>query len=219
MKRKAKPGLRRFPLNLLFYGNSYYIERVVALEKVLAKRPRQLQIEMLGEGEMQAEWALLIRSILMQRSPETQVITHARSSLLGATVLVWLAGDRRLIRDDARIFFRRATTSVNGETAEDAVWEEGTTKSADTFTEADPEEASYARALQLINEFLPVKELAGRMIDVPMLRQFGLVENEKLDRFLAAAFSGPQANDAASEAKAKRVRATAKGSDAGALKK
>lgn len=49
-------------------------------------------------------------------------------------------------------------------------------------------EGDYARVLQLINEFLPVKELAGRLIEVPVLRQFGLVENEKVDRFLATAF-------------------------------
>ena len=42
--------------------------------------------------------------------------------------------------------------------------------------------------LQCINEFLPVKELAGRLIEVPVLRQFGLVENEKVDQFLATAF-------------------------------
>ena len=56
---------------------------------------------------------------------------------------------------------------------------------ADSFSEADPEEASQAQVLHYINEFLPVRELAGRIIDVPTLRQFGLVENEKLDHFLA----------------------------------
>lgn len=55
----------------------------------------------------------------------------------------------------------------------------------DSFSEADPEEASHAQVLQYINEFLPVRELAGRMIDVRTLRHFGLVENEKLDHFLA----------------------------------
>jgi hypothetical protein len=43
--------------------------------------------------------------------------------------------------------------------------------------------------LRAINEFLPVKELAGRMIGVPVLRQFGLVENEKVDQFLTTAFA------------------------------
>jgi len=43
--------------------------------------------------------------------------------------------------------------------------------------------------LECINEFLPVKELAGRLIEMPVLRQFGLVENEKVDHFLATVFS------------------------------
>ena len=32
--------------------------------------------------------------------------------------------------------------------------------------------------LQLIDEFLPVKEFAGRVVNVGVLRDFGLVENE-----------------------------------------
>jgi len=43
--------------------------------------------------------------------------------------------------------------------------------------------------LQIINEFLPVREMAGRLIGVPVLRQFGLIENEKVDSFLASVFS------------------------------
>jgi hypothetical protein len=39
------------------------------------------------------------------------------------------------------------------------------------------------------NEYLPVKEMAGRLIAVPVLRQFGLIENEKVDSFLATVFS------------------------------
>lgn len=43
--------------------------------------------------------------------------------------------------------------------------------------------------LERINEFLPVREMAGRFIGLPVLRQFGLIENEKVDRFLTAVFS------------------------------
>ena len=67
-------------------------------------------------------------------------------------------------------------------------WKETDTRFRDSFSELDPEEGDYVRVLQLINEFLPVKELAGRLIGVPVLRQFGLVENEKVDCFLATAF-------------------------------
>src|SRR5258706_10326779 len=115
MKSKAKREVLRFPLSLLHYGNSYYIDRIAALEAALAKKPRRLQIDMLGEGEIPADWALLIRSILGQRSPKTQIVTNARSSLQNGSVLVWLLGDQRVIRDDAKLFFRRAAVSADDE--------------------------------------------------------------------------------------------------------
>ena len=124
----------------------------------------------------------------MNRSPKTRIITNARSSLQGASVLVWLMGDRRLIRSDARLFFKRSTFSENGEPELNGVWKDSEAKSWDSSDDIDPEDGDYAKVLQAINEFLPVKELAGRMIHLPVLRQFGLVENEKVDGFLASAF-------------------------------
>jgi hypothetical protein len=188
MKTKSRQNFRRFQLNIYAYSNGYCIERIGQLERALAKKPRTLQIDMTGVGEIPADSALLIRSILMNRSPETRITTNARSSLQNATVLVWLLGDRRIIRDDARLFFRHTTLSENGDVKPHDVWKESELKSWDSSDDIDPEEGDYAKALQAINEFLPVKELAGRLIHVPVLRQFGLVENEKVDGFLATAF-------------------------------
>src|SRR5437762_531361 len=64
-----------------------------------------------------------------------------------------------------------------------------TNKNMKSNSDIDPDEGDYARVLQLIDEFLPVKEMAGRLISVQVLRQFGLIENEKVDNFLLAAFS------------------------------
>jgi len=216
MKSKTKQEVLRFPLNLLHYGNSYYIDRIAALEVALAKKPRRLQIDMLGEGEVPADLAMLIRSILGQRPTKTQIITNARSSLQNGSVLVWLLGDQRVIRDDARLFFRRANVSDDGGVTAEKTWKEGDLEYSDSDSEMDPEEIAYAKVLQLINEFLPVKELAGKVIEVPVLRQFGLVENEKLDSFLANAFGRVQRSDqgSANESKQKRVRAKSKTSQA-----
>jgi hypothetical protein len=212
MKKKSTRGLRGFQLKVLAYGNSYYIDRVADLEKVLAKRPRHFQIDLVGNGEIPADWALLIRSILIQRKPQTQLITNARSSLQGGSVLVWLLGDRRMVRDDARMFFRRVDMPDAEEADMEETWKANETKYADSFSEIDPEDADYVKVLQLINEFLPVKELAGQVINLPELRQFGLVENEKLDRFLATALGKPQEPDGSSinKPKQKRIRANAK---------
>ena len=186
MKTRLKQAPRRFQLKLLPYGNSYYIERIEQLEKVLSRKPRAVQIDMVGVGEIPADSALLIRSVLMERSSKTQIITHARSSLQGGSVLVWLLGDRRVIRDDARLYFRRVDLSEDEAAEQNEPWKD--TRYRDSFSEIDPEDGDYARVLQVINEFLPVNELAGRLIGVPVLRQFGLVGNEQVDVFLATAF-------------------------------
>jgi hypothetical protein len=217
MKKQSNKGLRGFQLNIQGYGgNTYLLERVAKLEKALARRPRQFQLDLIGRGEIAADWALLIRSILLRRASRTRLITNARSSLQGGSVLLWLLGDHRLIRDDARVFFRRVDMSETEEVDENAdwKWEEGELKYADSFSETDPEDADYVKVLRLINEFLPVKELAGKIINVPVLRQFGLVENEQLDRFLATAFGKPAERESGlADPKPKRIRAKASQSE------
>src|SRR5207302_478973 len=109
MKSKRTKGAKRqskLLLKLRSWGN--YIDEAYQLESMLAKKPARLQIEFVGSGEMPADSALLMRSILLKRSPRTRIVTNARSSLQGATSLLWLLGNTRLIREDARLHFRPA---------------------------------------------------------------------------------------------------------------
>ena len=192
--------LLRLPVNLLYNGNSYLIERVAKLEDALAGVPKQLHLELMGDGEIDVDCALVFREVLNQRSAETKLITSARSSLKNGSVLVWLLGDQRLIRDDAKVFFRRANITEETDIDPEKVWSEDDLQYVDSYSEADPEEASHAQVLHYINEFLPVRELAGRIIDVRTLRQFGLVGNEKLDHFLATTLgSTPAGSDEATK--------------------
>ena len=50
------------------------------------------------------------------------------------------------------------------------------------------EEEDYVRVLHAINEFLPVKELAGRAVEASVLKEFGLIDNVGVDGLLATAF-------------------------------
>ena len=193
MKSKTKAGIHLFPLNLLHYGNNYYLDRFAKLEKLLARRPRGLQLDLIGEGEIAAEWAMLLWEQLSQRSPRTRLITNARSSLKNGSVLVWLLGDERRLAAHARLFFRKPTVVEEPEGALAKVWNEDDLKYSDS--DADPDEVAHTRLLQIINEYLPVKELAGKVIDGATLRQFGLMENEKLDQFLVSAFSARPIHD------------------------
>jgi hypothetical protein len=178
-----------FRVKLLNYAASYYIKRALKLEDALAEQPKTLWLELIGEGEIPADTALLFRSILMSRSPGTKLVTNARSSLLNGSVLVWLLGDRRIIRDDARVFFKRNPLEDEDPVEVYAGLGEAEPKYKDSYSSLDPEDADHARVLQCINEFLPVSEFAGRIVSVSVLREFGLVGDEHADNALAAAFA------------------------------
>jgi len=188
MKTKRAKRVCEFRLKLTGYGDAYYIKRALKLEAALKEKPKVIRLEMIGEGEIPADTALLFRSILIVRSPGARLVTHARSSLQGASALVWLLGDQRTIRSDARVFFRRNPLADEDPVEVYAGHGEAEPKYKDSYTSVDPEDADYVRVLEHINEFLPVTEFAGRIINVSVLRQFGLVDNEQVDCFLASAF-------------------------------
>lgn len=188
MKPQHNDGIREFRLKLPAYGDIYFVKRALKLEDALAEQPKTLRLEMIGAGEIPADTALLFRSILMNRSPGTELVTHARSSLQGGSVLVWLLGDRRLIREDARVFFKRNPLEDEDPLEVYAGLGEVEPKYKDSDTILDPEDADHARVLQCINEFLPVREFAGRIVSVDVLREFGLVGSQRVDAALAAAF-------------------------------
>ncbi len=188
MKSKPKRGQRCLQLRIA-WGNSYYIEWVAKLERILKEKPRTIEVEIIGAGEIPADPALLIRAALLERSPKTRIIMNARSSLQNGTAMIWLLGDQRAIRDDAKLFFRRADLPDDAEVDPNGDWRSHEHKYHDSFSAIDPDEGDHARVLQVINEFLPVKEFAGRLLSVAVLKQFGLVENENVDGFLANAFS------------------------------
>ena len=122
MTKKSRQGLRRFRVEVRSWGN--YVEQIAELKRVLAKKPRTLHIEIIGIGEIPADSALRFRTALMDRSPKTRVVTNAHSTLQGGSVLLWLLGDRRTIRDDARLYFRRTTLSEDDKVQENGVWKE-----------------------------------------------------------------------------------------------
>ena len=187
MTKKSRQGLRRFRVEVRSWGN--YVEQIAELKRVLAKKPRTLQIEIVGTGEIPADSALRFRTALMERSPRTRIVTNAHSTLQGGSVLLWLLGDTRTIRGDARLYFRDTTWSKDDEVQVNGAWKDQEPAYRDSYSTVDPDEGDYAKVLEIINEYLPVKEMAGRLIGVPVLRQFGLVENEKVDSFLATVFS------------------------------
>jgi len=188
MKTHLPEAGRRFRLDFTRY-NSYFIKRALKLEALLLEQPKALQLELIGADEIPADTALLFRSILLSRAPGTELVTNARSSLQNGAVLLWLLGDRRIIRDDARVFFKRNPLADEDPVEVYAGLAEAEPRYKDSYSSLDPEDADHARVLECINEFLPVREFAGRIVNVAVLREFGLVDNERTDNALAEVFA------------------------------
>ena len=189
MKTRQRKRISHFRFKLPAYGDLHYLKRALKLEAALKTKPNVLEIELIGAGEIPADTALLIRSILMSRPPGTKLVTNARSSLQGGSVLVWLLGDRRLIRDDARVFFKRNPLADENpvEVYAGLGAGEAESKYKDSYSSVDPEDADYVRVLKLINEFLPTRQFAGRIVSVNILREFGLVDNQHVNSVPATA--------------------------------
>ena len=189
MKTNKRKYVIDFRLKLPAYDDVYYIKRTLKLEAALTRKPDILRLELIGGGEIPADTALLVRSVLMSRSAGIELVTNARSSLQGGSVLVWLLGNQRMIREDARIFFKRNPLADENPVEVYAGLGEGQSKYKDSYSSIDPEDADYERVLKLINEFLPVRQFAGRIVSVNMLREFGLVDNEHVSSLPATASS------------------------------
>jgi len=86
MKPHTTRSLRRLLLNITFF--SHYTDQIFQLERALARKPERFQIDLVGSGEIPPDAALLFRSVLLRRSAQTHLVTNARSSLQGASVLV-----------------------------------------------------------------------------------------------------------------------------------
>ncbi len=188
MNVKSWQDRHRVQIRIMWRNDDWYIDRIQDLGQILLNEPEEVELELIGTGEIPADTVLVIRSVLMQRSPKTRIVTNARSSLQHAAVLLWLLGDERVIRDDAKLFFREAELP-DGETEKKKTDWKDKKNFLDWLSDIDPEEGDYVRVLQLIDEYLPVSELAGRFIDVGLLRQFGLIENRRVDDFLATVFA------------------------------
>ena len=148
MTKESRQGLRRFRVEVRSWGN--YVEQIAELKRVLAKKPRTLQFEIIGTGEISADSALRFRMALMDRSPKTRVVTNAHSTIQGVSVLLWLLGDSRTIREDARLHFRRTTLSDDDEVQVNGACQDEQPAYRDSYSTIDPDEGDYARMLQII---------------------------------------------------------------------
>jgi hypothetical protein len=92
----------------------------------------------------------------------------------------------RLIRDDARVFFKQNPLADQNPVEVYAGFGGAESKYKDSYSSFNPDDVDYTQVLKHIDEFLPVRHFAGRIVTVNILREFGLVDNRPVGALPAA---------------------------------
>ena len=128
-------------------------------------------------NQMPPNPALRLYDLLKSKPPGTTITANAHSPIINCGCLLWLAADRRYIRPTGWMFFRRLNTSARrqrkrGDIFDDEPWR-GTDddQARPDFTEMD-----YRRVLELINQYLPTKDFANKVITPALLDEFCLLD-------------------------------------------
>ena len=176
MRQKSKDG-EKVLFNVSDCDRGCELIRFVeSLEACLAGKPKELTLQFVGMEEMRPDPALLIYDTLLKKSPETTIITDARSPIIDSGVLIWLAGDRRRIRSTAWLWFstQRARDLRSGSmflSERCEAW----TEENEEVKRSRPPKLNYQTVLRLIDRHLPVKLLANQPLTPHILGEYCLL--------------------------------------------
>jgi hypothetical protein len=163
------------------------VTQLSLLESALEKEPLFFNLQLIGPAVMASDKALLLYDALMQRSPRTRLITYARSCLLDATVLLWLAGDERKIRETAWIQMDSLERLLDTEPWKNP--EVARRRSISKFVTEPAWVTDYRTAARLLNEYLPLEEVADRPIFRAELAELGLLATADEEIHLTKCFA------------------------------
>lgn len=151
----------------------------------LAAAPQFLHLRFIGPHKMVPDSALLIYELLATKRNRVTVITDAWSPILGPGLLVWLAGEVRRMRPTTHFQFLPLHGVMRRNKSRRPQWEDDFEAMADASEpEVYPVVTDYKKVLELMNQYLPVDEFAGKAITPEMLGELGLLENSPLDAML-----------------------------------
>jgi len=153
------------------------LQTIEAIASNFEKRVPQLELEFNEINQMPPNAALRLYEILQRKPAGTTLDAKAHSPIQNCGILVWLAADRRYIRSTSWMYFRPVRSGKRRR--QPAPWDdeqdwwrfEEEESSLPNFGEMD-----YRTVLRLMNNYLPVKGLAGKVLTPALLDEFCLLD-------------------------------------------
>ena len=182
MKRKTEKLKTPMHLNLAEKNPSRLL---ATIQNAISECYDSLQLELLGPGVMLPDTALMIYHEMSKRPLWMTIHAHSHTCLMDGALLPWLLADTRSIRPDAWI-----QVSESAEFLHDFMCGRGDYSTAVSASEESASDTDTRTIHRLLDEFLPVSEIAGLRLFEPDLRELGLIraidEPDTLADLLAA---------------------------------
>lgn len=143
--------------------------------------------------------ALMIYHELCKRPSHMTIHAHSHTCLMDGAILPWLLADTRSIRPDAWI-----QVSEAGGFDQDSNCGRGDYATAVLAAEETAADTDTRTVHRLLDEFLPVSEVAGLRLFEPDLRELGLIRADDEPDILAEFFAAKPAAIKKTNSKAPR---------------
>ena len=161
---------------------------LTAIETAISQPRRTMSLQLLGPGLMAPDTALMAYHVLKGRPETLSIHAHSHTCLIDGAILPWLMSDTRSIRPDAWI------QVSDGEDLD----REGNTGYGDYSTaviaaQESPASTDLRTIHRLLDEYLPVSEIAGLRLFEPDLRELGLITSPGEPDLLAEYFAAKPA--------------------------
>lgn len=171
--------------NLMEDANSAIHRNLV---DALAKRPKTLVWELTGYFSLCPDFCLTVFNLLKnERDPSIRLVVKVNCSLVGMSLLFVCAADEIQFCPGRCFRFRsleRFKAMVNR-------------SKGDQFFEGEQEECvavfEYRQCLRLLDEYIPIKMLADKVVPMETLREFNVGLNEEEEKAFAMLFEGESA--------------------------
>jgi hypothetical protein len=158
------------------------------LVDALAKRPKTLVWELTGYFCLAPDFCLSVFDLLKnQRDSSTRLVVKVNCSLVDASLLFVCAADE-ICLSTGRCFRLKSIDSFKSMI--------GRSKGIESFQGEQQESVAvfeYEQCLKILDEYLPVKQLADKLLPMETLKEFGLGMNLQEERAFASLFASDSA--------------------------
>lgn len=159
------------------------VELYTKVKNAVKKSPKVIAIEIIGIGHISQDIVLAIWELVQEaKKSGVRFTSAAKSSLYDGSVLLLLLGDAISVRSTAFFQIDSLERLKNNDWSDD--------ESRKSMPINEPAwVTNYREVFKIMNQFLPVEELADKRVPMIKLQEYGLLNDEKQEKSFQDLFS------------------------------